>query len=513
MGVSGDIHVSRMNDVDLLRRYADEASEEAFAALVERHLNLVYSSARRQVGSDAVARDVAQAVFLDLSMNAKRLRPDTHLGSWLHVVTRRTAVDAIRRESRRIKRERIAVEIAAMKSTSPIWTNIEPLLDEAIGALDPPDRTAVLLRYFEDRSLRDIGGALGVSDDAAQKRVSRAVERLREYFSSRGVTATAAGIAAEISANAVQAAPSGVGAAISSAVALTAAAGQKAAVAQIARNLTMTTTQKSIVVAALAAAIGGGIYQAHGIRGQSAQIAAFERQSASWDEQVRSLRAERDAASARSAAAGRAASKAVSSAGGAGAAAEIDPGARLKILEDLQKRNILNSKMTFIEPTGGLSSSFVELFSLTAEEQAALQKAVDDARKQIGALMVANAAVHSNGDNNIVIDVKPMEGGPAVGDSVMNAFATILGPDRNSSFVALGANQLEEALGSFGAEQETLSITDNTAIPAPNGDGGYTVVDTRNLPNHMTMSLASNYPNLDAVVARWPIAPLIPKKF
>jgi RNA polymerase sigma factor (sigma-70 family) len=251
--------VTRMNDMDLVRQYVEQASEEAFAELVARHLNLVYSSARRQVGSDETARDVAQVVFLDLSINAKRLRPDTHLGSWLHVVTRRTAVDAIRRESRRVKRERIAVELADMKSTSEAWTHIEPLLDEAIEALDSSDRRAVLLRYFENRSLRDIGEALGISDDAAQKRISRAVERLRDFFSSRGVTATAAGIAAEISANAVHAAPAGVGAAISSAVALSAAAGHKAAVLGIARNLTMTTTQKTIVVVTLAAAIGGGI--------------------------------------------------------------------------------------------------------------------------------------------------------------------------------------------------------------------------------------------------------------
>jgi RNA polymerase sigma factor (sigma-70 family) len=501
-----------MNDMDLVRQYVEEASEEAFAELVARHLNLVYSSARRQVGSDATARDVAQVVFLDLSLNAKRLRPDTHLGSWLHVVTRRTAVDAIRRESRRVKRERIAVELADMKTTTPAWTHIEPLLDEAIEALDAADRRAVLLRYFENRSLRDIGDAMGISDDAAQKRISRAVERLRDFFSSRGVTATAAGIAAEISANAVQAAPAGFGASISSAVALSAAAGHKAAVLGIARNLTMTTTQKTIVAVTLAAAIGGGIYQGSVVRSQSARIAAYERQSATFDEQVRSLRGERDSALAHSAAANRMAGSAPSQAAGTGTA-EVDPRVRLKILEDLQKRKILNSNMTFVEPTGTLSSSFIELFSLTSDEQAALQKAVDDARKQIGSLMVANATVQRNGDNNIVIDVKPLEGGPAVGDGVMNAFASILGPDRNSSFVALGANQLEESLGSFGAEQETLSITDNTTTPAPNGEGGYNVVDTRNLPNHMTMSLANTFPNLDAVVARWPIAPLIPKKF
>jgi RNA polymerase sigma factor (sigma-70 family) len=499
--------------MDLIRQYVEEASEEAFTELVARHLNLVYSSARRQVGSDEMARDVAQVVFLDLSLNARRLRPDTHLGSWLHVVTRRTSVDAIRRESRRQKRERIAVEIAAMKSTSPTWTHIEPLLDEAVEALDSADRRAVLLRFFENRSLREVGEALGVTDDAAQKRISRAVDRLRDFFSRRGVTATAAVIAAEMSANSIQAAPAGFAAAVSSAVALSGTALHKAAVVQLAKDITMTTTKKTLIVATLAAAIGGGLFQESLIRGQARKIAAFELQSAASEEQMRSLRTERDTALARSAALDHGTIKTGTAPAGGGLGTDIDPRARLKILEDLQKRKILNSSMTFIDPTGGLSASFIELFSLTGDEQAALQKAVDEGRRQIGSLMVANATVHSNGDNNVVIDVKPLEGGPAVGDSVMNAFANILGPDRNSSFVALGSKQLEESLGSFGAVQETISITDNTSTPGPNGAGGYTVEDTRNLPGNETMDMISNYPNLDAVVARWPVAPLLPKKF
>src|SRR6185503_19511940 len=114
--------------------------------------------------------------------------------AWLYQVTRRSAIDVVRRESRRQLREQIATEMNAINATAADWTHIEPLLDEAMQALDETDRSAVLLRYFENKSLRDVGQTLGTSEDAAQKRVSRAVERLREFFAKRGVTVGASGL-------------------------------------------------------------------------------------------------------------------------------------------------------------------------------------------------------------------------------------------------------------------------------------------------------------------------------
>src|SRR5882724_5978382 len=171
------------SDLELLRQYARDGVESAFAEVVRRHVSLVYSAALRQVRSPQLAEEVAQSVFTDLAQNAKRLAPDTILTAWLYQVTRRTAIDVVRRESRRQLREQIATEMNAMNATAEDWTHIEPLLDEAMEALDATDRTAVLLRYFENRTFREVGETLGTSDDAAQKRVSRAVDRLREFFS------------------------------------------------------------------------------------------------------------------------------------------------------------------------------------------------------------------------------------------------------------------------------------------------------------------------------------------
>ena len=172
--------LGKMSDLDLLDQYARENRQDAFAALLERHLKLVYSAALRQVRSPELAEEVAQSVFADLARSAGKLEPQTILTAWLYQVTRRTAIDMVRRESRRQLREQIAVDMTNINSSSSEWTAIEPLLDEAMEALDPPDRTAILLRYFEDKSLREVGRTLGTSEDAAQKRVSRAMAGARE---------------------------------------------------------------------------------------------------------------------------------------------------------------------------------------------------------------------------------------------------------------------------------------------------------------------------------------------
>ncbi|HEX7469787.1 MAG TPA: sigma-70 family RNA polymerase sigma factor, partial [Verrucomicrobiae bacterium] len=219
----GDILLNMSDtDLQLLARYTRNHAEDAFAELVRRHINLVHSAALRQVRSPQLAEEISQSVFTDLARNTTKLKPDTILTAWLYQVTRRTAIDVVRKEARRQLREQIAVEMNNMNATANDWTHIEPLLDDAMSALDDTDRAAVLLRYFENKSLREVGATLGTSDDAAQKRVSRAVERLREFFAKRGITVGASGLVVVISANAVQAAPVGLAITISTAAALTA---------------------------------------------------------------------------------------------------------------------------------------------------------------------------------------------------------------------------------------------------------------------------------------------------
>jgi RNA polymerase sigma factor (sigma-70 family) len=281
------------SDLELLQQYARDKSEPSFAALVDRHLGLVYSAALRQVRSPQFAEEVVQSVFTDLARQAHHLAPDTILAAWLYQVARRTAIDLVRREARRRLREQIASEMNAMNATTDDWTRIEPLLDDAMHALDETDRAAVLLRYFENKSLREVGLALGASEDAAQKRVSRAVERLRGFFARRGVALGAGGLAAVVSANAVQAAPAGLAAVVSTAAAAGTTLLATTTTATVAKTIAMTALQKSLIAVTLIAA-GTGVYELHQASTFRTQVDHLRQEQAALAGQIRQLQLERD---------------------------------------------------------------------------------------------------------------------------------------------------------------------------------------------------------------------------
>ncbi|NOS68501.1 MAG: sigma-70 family RNA polymerase sigma factor [Verrucomicrobia bacterium] len=285
-------------DLKLLKRYTHDSAEDAFAEIVRRHVDLVHSAALRQVRSLQLAEEVAQSAFTDLARNAAKLIDTTRsthvLTAWLYQVTRRTAIDVVRREARRQLREQIATEMNAMNATTEDWTHIEPILDEAMHELDETDRAAILLRYFKNHDLRTVGATLGISDDAAQKRVSRAVERLREFFAKRGVTVGAGGLAGVISANAVQAAPVGLALAISTASALTGTTLATTATVTATKAIAMTALQKTIVTATIAALAGAGIYEARQASQLRGQVERLQQTRAPFDEAIKRLEKERD---------------------------------------------------------------------------------------------------------------------------------------------------------------------------------------------------------------------------
>ena len=205
-----------MNDLELLREYHQQSSEAAFAELVRRHVNLVYSAALRHVGIPAQAEEITQAVFIILARKAGALRPDTILEGWLQATTRLTALRFQRGERRRQIREQEAfMQSTLNQPETQAWDQIQPLLDDAISRLGQKDRDAVILRYFGEKSLGEVAAALNVTEAAAQSRVHRALEKLRRIFSKRGVMLTASVIAGAISAHSVQAAPAGLAKTIS----------------------------------------------------------------------------------------------------------------------------------------------------------------------------------------------------------------------------------------------------------------------------------------------------------
>src|SRR6478736_536251 len=210
-------------DAQLLQAYAEHRSDAAFAELVRRHIDLVHSAARRMVGDTHLAEDVTQATFLALAKSAAQLTDRPVLAAWLHRTAQNIAAQTVRTDVRRRTREQEAAAMNELLAAPPEagWEQIAPHLDAALGELNEPERDAVLLRYFERQSAREMAQTLGISDEAAQKRVSRAVDHLREFFAKRGVTVGASGLAIVISANAVQAAPASLAVAISTAAVLT----------------------------------------------------------------------------------------------------------------------------------------------------------------------------------------------------------------------------------------------------------------------------------------------------
>lgn len=198
-----------MDDMELLREYAGGGSEEAFTTLVARHISMVHSVARRHVRDEHQAEEITQAVFVILARKAGALPGGTVLSGWLFHAARLTAANFVRTEMRRARREQEAYEQSSMREnqTNDPWGQMAPLLDEAIASLNETDRNAIVLRFIEGRDFKEVGAALGVTEDSVRMRVNRAVEKLRVFLARRGVALSAAVIAGALSANAVQAAP------------------------------------------------------------------------------------------------------------------------------------------------------------------------------------------------------------------------------------------------------------------------------------------------------------------
>jgi RNA polymerase sigma factor (sigma-70 family) len=248
-----------LDDQQLLRRYAD-GSDAAFTELVARYLPLVYSAALRQTdGAAHLAEDAAQQVFSDLARKSGSLPGGTVLAGWLHRATRFAVRQLLRTERRRQVREE---EYCSMKTTDPDtdpdWEQVRPWLDEALDQMNALDRDALLLRFFEQRSLNEIGTALGSGEEAARKRVVRALERLRELLARRGVTTFVSALSLAMTAKGIQSAPANLAGTIAES---SLAAGGSVASLQIIRTITMSQFKTAILATIAVAAITIAVIQ------------------------------------------------------------------------------------------------------------------------------------------------------------------------------------------------------------------------------------------------------------
>lgn len=281
------------DDSTLLAAYARDRSEEAFGELVRRHLTLVYSAALRRTGGDAHrAQDVAQIVFTVLAREAAALSRHATLTGWLYATTRNAAIDLLRGERRRQQREQKAhamEEILSAPEPSTDWQQLRPVLDEAMDELDSRDREAVLLRFFEGQPFAGVAAGLRVSEEAARKRVNRALDKLGVLLARRGITSTSGALAVLLASQAGVAAPVGAAASIATVALAGATAGAAMGIAGAgAAGFFIMTTSKAVTGISMAvalAAIGTAVYQANASRAN--------------DHTAVALRAERDGLRAR----------------------------------------------------------------------------------------------------------------------------------------------------------------------------------------------------------------------
>jgi len=306
--------MQRYSDAQLLLDYAQTGSEDAFREIVRRHAGLVYSAALRQIGSSDFARDITQKVFTALALKAaslsKKLSPESSIAGWLYRATRFESQDLRRSELRRASREQNAMKDAAHESeaVSPDWEPLRPCLDQAMAELTDADRDAILLRFFQNQTLRDVGAALGVSDDAAQKRISRALERLRRSLSRSGAEITASALSVALTTHSLRSVPSGLAQSISAAALNRAASAT--ALTTTTNSIAMTTTQKALIGTAFALLVGTGLYQVrqnsrlqdevHALQAAETQLSAKLQQAKSENARLAQLAAQAETAASQS---------------------------------------------------------------------------------------------------------------------------------------------------------------------------------------------------------------------
>jgi len=265
-----------LDDMELVREYALQRSEEAFAELVSRHINLVYSTALRQIRNHHQAQDVTQAVFVILARKARWLRPGTVLAGWLFRTARLTAAQHLRGELRRAHREHKAyMESTPADDSGDVWPEIAPALNDMIAGLAEKDRNAIVLRFLEGKAFKEIAATVGGTEEAAQMRVNRALEKLRRMFARRGLVLNAAALGVVMSAQAVTAAPPGLAAAIASAAHGSALAASTLALAKETLNF-MAWTKLKVAVATGVVVILAWQYQRNSA--QAGQLASARQQ-------------------------------------------------------------------------------------------------------------------------------------------------------------------------------------------------------------------------------------------
>lgn len=448
---------------ELLRRFVDENAQDAFAELVRGKINLVYTAALRLVGGDAhLAEDVTQGVFVALACQAAKLKHHAVLTGWLYTTTRFVASKMVRGQQRWQRREMEAHAMDTTPEMEQAWLEVRPVIDDAMHELSESERAVLLLRFFENRTLAEVGTATGVTENAARMRVERALEKLRGRLAKRGIKSTAAALGVVLAGQSVGAAPASLAPAVTSVAlncaAASAVAGVGGAAAAIMNFMTTTklilNTAGALVVFGVGAVIGSQVFQQGNI-GQGDKTKNESRMElVRLQEQNGSLKAQLEKQ--------RLATAAFSKSGIPGAGAPESGAGKKKweFLVELSKQKLLAPQLNFVDSSGVLNPAVASVFDLTPQEQQTLTQSLTTAHDKVAELEKLNATITRTPDGKIVIDVKPFPGeGGAVYDEFMASVGQTLGPERTAAFQTLAADQVEKSMGNFGAGERKLTVS------------------------------------------------------
>lgn len=459
-------------DAELLRRYAADGSEVAFAELVSRNIDVVYAAAVRHGADEHRAKDIAQTVFVDLARKARALQNHPALASWLFTSTRYAALKALRCERRRQIREREAHLMQQVSSSDPTpdWERLRPVLDEVIDTLGASDREVIVLRYFRGLPFAELARQLKINEGTLRMRVDRALDKVCALLPKRGIGSTATALGVALGSQPLVAAPAGLAASVSGAAITT------TALSGFGTFFIMTKAKVAIVSLVLAGGIATTVVEHHRSRATQAAVAERDRlagQNAALQSRIARLLQEADELRRRE---GEAAQNSTRDASEpiqpvAPAVSGFDgPLGNLKLLAEATRRGLVGPARYFA-PSGPfvLLDPFVRTFALTPEEVATLQVHMTRAQTKINALTVANATADRGEDGNLVITIKPTPDGASVYNSLLDTYRQTLGPERYRYFSQLAGDQFEQGLGYFGAQERTIVIKRN-----PAGSPGFT---------------------------------------
>jgi RNA polymerase sigma factor (sigma-70 family) len=388
------------DDAALLRRFAEAGDQDAFTELVRRKVNLVYSAALRQVGGDAhLAQEVTQGVFVALASRAAALSRHPLLAGWLYTTTHFIAAKAVRTTSRWRQREQEATMRNAPRTDQETdWNELRPVIDDVMHELGAKDRAAILLRFFEGKSIAEVGAAIGLAENAARMRIDRALEKARVRLEKRGITSTATALGAALVRQPATAAPAAVtsaAAAIAGAAALGTGNGSFGLAASLLEF--MSTTKIAIATLGAIAGLGVGLFWGghakHENRPSSTLAPRLPDAAPPGPGQV-SREPMPIAGPAVSAAAATAASQ---------AAGDVRTIERLRALADAAARKLVYVGHTPLSQDHRLQPEFVELFGLTEGEQQQVQRTIDEARAELAVLERENATITREADGRVVI--------------------------------------------------------------------------------------------------------------